>query len=76
VISNLNIEDRKIRYRDEWFSKPHLFFSDSGYWCCRSVRSDEWVVVGLGCSPTAAFNDMKRTIISAYKYVADSVIFA
>ena len=64
-----------MNYRDEWFTKPLLFKSDTGRWLCTTTRADEWRATGNGVTPTEAYEDMKSIIVAAYKRIASRVTF-
>lgn len=64
-----------MKILDVWFSKPVLFKSDTGRWCCQSVRADEWRVTGNGLTPLDAYGHMKRLIESVYRRAAERVEF-
>lgn len=52
--------------RDVYFSKPRLFKSNTGRWCCDLVRSDMWRPVGSGRTMKEAYDDLLRAVRDAY----------
>lgn len=54
---------------DLWFSKPTLYLSNTGRWCCRTQPDGQALyVVGNGLTLSEAFEDMKRAVIGYCKH--------